>query len=255
MHLSSLMKRIYFLLYAPKDRKIRLQSFGLEAFFVTRNYQDLLTFETTFNKGDKDEENMLIHILDTLKPDDISYDIGANIGIFTVLMAKKVSQTGRVIAFEPETENYNALQNNIIINGLSNVTLEKVALGDRYDKANLYIKKRMGSGSISLIKSDDSDYCGTVNIVPGDSVIQKDNLPVPKVVKIDVEGFEYPVIKGMQKTLSNEKCKLVCCEIHSNLCPPEIKPQMILDLLLSMGFNKVKTYSRGKEIHAVCLKQ
>jgi len=255
LHISSLMKYVYFQLCAPKDRKINLRFYGIEAQFYVNNFEELRYVESVFEKGDKDEENMLAPLMDILQLGDVAYDVGANIGIHTIFMARKVNEKGRVIAFEPETTNYEALRKNIGLNGLNNITPVKVALGDKADTGNLYIKKRIGSGAVSLIESDESDFCEKVEIIPGDFLVQKDNLPIPKAVKIDVEGYEYPVIKGLQKTLSDKACQMVCCEIHSNLFPPGTEPQTILNLLKSIGFIRIEIFNRGGETHVLCYKQ
>jgi FkbM family methyltransferase len=255
LRISSLMKYIYYKLYSSNNKVKNLFFDGIEAEFYVNNFEEMRTFETIFEKGDKDEEDILSPLIDMLQPGDIAYDIGANLGIHTIFMAKKVGENGRVIAFEPETTNYEALRQNINLNGLNNITHVKVALGDKVDTGNLYMKKKVGHGAVSLIRSDESNFCEKIEILPGDFLIQDRNLPLPKAVKIDVEGYEYLVIKGLQKTLTNEICQLVCCEIHSNLYPPETKSQMILDLLKSIGFTRIETFNRGSEIHAICYKE
>lgn len=255
LHIGSLMKYISFQLCAPKDKKMDLYFNGIEGRFHVNNYEELRFIETIFEKGDKDEEDILTPFLEMLKPGDIAYDIGANIGIHTVFMAKKVGGNGKVVAFEPETTNYEALISNINLNGLNNITLVKVALGDKAETGNLYVKKRIGKGTVSLIESSESNFCEKVEVMPGDVLVQKDNLPIPKAAKIDVEGYEYPVIKGLQKTLSDKVCQMVCCEIHSNLFPGGTNPETILSLLKSLGFTRVATYNRGSEVHAICYKK
>ncbi len=130
-----------------------------------------------------------------------------------------------------------------------------MALGDRVESGSLYIKRRIGTGAVGLIKGEGSSFCQRVEIVPADYLVKSKKLPLPMAVKIDVEGYEYQVIKGLQKTLSQESCKLVCCEIHSHLLPLGVKFPMIIDLLKSLGFIHIKTYNRGSEIHAICHKK
>ncbi len=257
LHIGDILKYFYYQLYSPKRKIYNFLLHGITAQFYVNNFEELRYVESVFEKGDKDEENMLAPLMDMLQLGDVAYDIGANIGVHTIFMAKKVNEKGRVIAFEPETTNYEALRKNIGLNGLNknNITPVKVALGDKADTGNLYIKNRIGSGAVSLIESDESDFCEKVEIIPGDFLVQKDNLPIPKAVKIDVEGYEYPVIKGLQKTLSDKACQMVCCEIHSDLFPPGTEPRMILDLLKSAGFTRFETYNRGGEIHAICYKE
>jgi FkbM family methyltransferase len=170
-------------------------------------------------------------------------------------MAMKAGEKGRVIAFEPGNSAYEALRRNIGLNNLNNVKPIQVALGDQIDMGSLYNRPRIGIGATSLLRSSDSEFLQKVNISPGDYIVKDRKFPLPKAVKIDVEGFEYPVIKGLKDTLSNEICKLVCCEIHSILFPNDINCSMIIDLLKSLGFTNIITYIRGGEIHAICYKE
>lgn len=253
MHLASLMKSMHFFLSAPKDRKKTLSFGNIEIKLLVRNYEELRTIEAVFENGNIDESKIIEPILNMLQEGDTAFDIGANIGIHTILMAKKVGQNGKIIAFEPEDNNYEALLNNININNLRNILPVNTALGDTFDEGNLHIRKHIGTGAISLIKTDDSQSCQKVEIRPGDFLVQKLKLPIPKVIKIDVEGYEYPVLKGLSKTLSNEQCKLLCCEIHKTLYPFGTTKEDIVDFIKILGFRSINTYLRGGEIHIVAV--
>jgi hypothetical protein len=78
---------------------------------------------------------------------------------------------------------------------------------------------------------------------------------IPKVVKIDVEGYEYLVLKGLSETLSNKYCSLLCCEIHKVLYPAGIVQEDILELVQALGFEKIYTYLRGEELHIIAIRE
>lgn len=253
-NLGSLMKHVYYQIDCFKNRVKNVYFHGMKAQFFVKDFEELRIVETVFANGDRDESNILSPLLQMLQPGDTAYDIGANIGIHTIFMAKNVGEKGRVIAIEPENGSYRGLMQNIRLNGLNNVIPICVALGDRDSAGALYVMKKIGNDTASLIKSDESIFSQRIEIVRGDFLVQKRILPKPKAVKIDVEGYEYQVIKGLQKTLSTEICQLVCCEIHSHLSSSGANGSMILDLLKSLGFKKIESYNRGGEIHAICYK-
>jgi len=254
MHLSNIMKRIYFLLYAPRDRRKPLVFSNIEIEVLVRNYGELRTVEAVLENDAVDESKIIEPMLNILREGDVAFDIGANIGIHTMLMAKKAGVHGKVIAFEPEENNYETLLKNIRMNKMQNVLTVKTALGDTVEDGKLYVNKHVGIGAISLIESTDSDMCQMVEVRPGDYLVEKLNLPVPKVVKIDVEGFEYPVIKGLLKTLSDKNCELLCCEIHKTLYPSGTTKEAVIDLIRKLGFRSIDTYFRGGEIHVVAFR-
>jgi len=204
--------------------------------------------EGIFSKGFRDERSVLDCLIQAIQLGDIAYDIGANIGTHTIFMAKKVGRHGNVIAFEPNIQNYERLQLNIILNGLKNVDLKQIALGHVFREGMLYNK-----GVCSSLVASQKDSVGhKVKIEPGDHFVRSENLPLPKVVKIDVEGYEYAVIRGLRETLNNKICQMVCCEIHPVILPKGITPDDVIHLLKSLGFNRIETYPRGEIIHAFC---
>jgi len=102
---------------------------------------------------------MLAVLMDDLHPGDSAFDIGANLGIYSIFLANKVGPNGRIIAIEPESTNFSRLKNNIDLNKLSNIIPIRVALGNRKDIGGLYIKKNIGRGAISLIREEGAEYC------------------------------------------------------------------------------------------------
>ena len=247
------LKKFYYKLNCPKNiKKLRFQD--IHADFYAQNFYELRALETVFSNGGKFEERILEPLMETIHPGDVAYDIGASIGIHTIFMAKKVKNAGKIIAFEPENKTFKTLRKNIKLNNINNVKLIQKALGDQMEVRMLYNQPKVGIGASSLLKFNGGKDKHHVVVIPGDDIVKKEKLPLPRAVKIDVEGFEYPVIRGFKKTLLQKKCRLVCCEIHSTLYPETINSTKIFDLLHSYGFGKVKTHERGGEIHAIFYK-
>lgn len=132
-------------------------------------------------------------------------DVGAHIGYYTVLFANLVGSAGQVIACEPESAAQFYLRNNINSNSLNQVQFQPVALYDRlseYDvsgRGKLTIGSHGGGSEIRTVVFDD----------------QRDNWGISKVhlVKVDVEGAEWHVLRGMEKTILRDRPVLVI-EIH-----------------------------------------
>jgi len=254
LKLNQIMKNFYFIINTLGSKKKKVNFMGISANFQISNYYELKSFEKFSNASYSDERRMLGALLEFLNDGDVAYDVGANIGFYTLIMAKKVGVKGKIIAFEPDSENLIVLNKNVKINNLDNVRVINVALGDKIGEGSLYIKKKIGIGSISLIEGKYSNFRKTTKIIPGDYIVAGKNPPLPKAIKIDVEGYEYLVLKGLKKTLSSNHCRLVCCEIHPTLFTSGITKEDVLNLLNSYGFKEIKTYTRGSETHAVCYK-
>ena len=172
------------------------------------------------------EETKLIKSL--VKSNDVCLDIGANIGYFTVLMAK---QCKMVYAFEPEYTNFQLLAKNLMTNNINNVVgyNKAVSWKSGYDK--LYICDK-SHGMHRLYKSKHCNGHLEVATIRIDSLGLK-----PDFVKIDVEGFEHKVILGMIATLEEHHPTIVM-EFH----PPSIEesghhPRGIYDQLTVLGYD------------------
>lgn len=130
-----------------------------------------------------------------LRPGMTVYDIGANVGFYTLLSAVLVGPAGRVVSFEPVPRNLAFLRRHVQLNALKNVTIVDKALSDH-------------EGTISF---DEGPSHTMGKIAPGgslavamtalDSLREATDLPAPSLLKVDVEGAELLVLRGGERTL------------------------------------------------------
>ena len=178
------------------------------------------------------------------RPGMVAYDVGANVGIFACFMSTLVGEKGRVIAFEPETNNSHCLEATIKLNNLHNMHLEKKAVGRVTEMAQF--DGRGGAFSGRLV--DHGQYKTTNNVVSMEVVSLDDmvnqGFPPPDLIKIDVEGNELMVLEGMQQIFRTTP-PIVLCEIHSYLGDPSKK---VVDLLSQYDYEmfEVDSMAAGK---------
>lgn len=138
-----------------------------------------------------------------LKPGDIVFDVGANLGLLSLLTAKLVGPAGHIHAFEPNPELCRLFEATVLHNSLTNVTLHPFALGASEGSLNLHIPTS-NSGAASLIHTSRPDtYVRSVPVKRLDDVTFQEPILKIALLKIDVEGFELEVLKGAQRILEN----------------------------------------------------
>ncbi len=158
-------------------------------------------------------EPIVLGALQRLRPRDCFYDIGANIGLYTVLAARLVGAGGTIVAFEPEGANFARLQANARLNGLSQVVACPFALSDRTGPARLRLHSSMtGEGGHALVGGAEGDT--TVFCLPLDQVLETFGIRQPDHIKIDVEGHEEQVLAGMARVLASSSLRTVILEAH-----------------------------------------
>jgi len=150
---------------------------------------------------------------------DIFYDIGANVGFFTVLAARLVGPGGRVVAFEPLPANVAALRRNLALNGFANAVVVEAAAGVAGGTADLVPEEEptwarlAGMERGSDAPPDPSAGAVRVRVVSVDETVEAGAAPPPTLVKIDVEGAELDVVSGMARTLRTHRPTLLV-EMH-----------------------------------------
>lgn len=252
LHLAEILRRFYYWLNRPPGSLINIEVNGIKAKFYVRTPWELRSLESAGNLGH--EQHILELLINKVRPGDVIYDIGSNFGIYTILLARAVGSNGTVIAVEPERQSYEHLQDNLKLNALTNIRSFHLALGDSSGEAKLFLGQVTGASSLVKPWRKGERY-QVVKVIEGDLLVKRENLPLPHLIKIDVEGAEYAIICGFKRTLMNPVCKLVCCEIHPQLLPKDIKPKKIFELLKSFGFDRIDIYHRGTtEYHILAQK-
>ena len=181
--------------------------------------------------------------------DDVVLDVGANIGVIATIVAGARKPGVHVDAVEPEPTNARALRANVEANALSNVTVHGVALGETTERRVLRVSGESGTGSHSLLRSAEADSREIeVDVVRGEEFVQSTGR-IPGVVKIDVEGAELAVVRGLASVLRAGETHDVFIEIHPGLLPDGASPEAVRGSLREAGFRLAWTARRGDEIH------
>ncbi|MGB9960225.1 MAG: FkbM family methyltransferase [Candidatus Bathyarchaeales archaeon] len=147
-----------------------------------------------------------------LKKGDVVLDIGSNIGYYVLIEAGLVGKEGLVYAVEPVEENARWLGANIALNGYKNVKIFNIAFGDYNGKISINIAE--ASNLSSVTKNSGVKYLRKDEVevrTVDDFLADKRN---PKLIRMDVEGYEYEILKGMRQTLERVKPLSVFVELH-----------------------------------------
>ena len=162
------------------------------------------------------EKPLLFFLRDTLNalktetPKAIFMDIGANVGHHSIFLSKFASQ---VLAFEPYPKVNMQFKQQIAHNNISNIQIFETGLSDRRETLNYYAptgnNEGIGSFDESSIGKGNTSY-GKLELQEGDQVMASDSWKNIKLIKIDVEGFEKKVIKGLTRTIEEERPVIVC---------------------------------------------
>jgi len=152
-------------------------------------------------------------LADVLHPGGVFFDVGANVGFFAMLAARIVGPTGRAVAFEPVPANVEQVRANARRNRLDNVTVLELAAGAIEGSATLSLAAHPGGAALASVATV-PDPIGSIVVAVAsvDGLLAAGRVPPPDVVKIDVEGAEEEVLRGMATTLREHR-PVVLCEI------------------------------------------
>ena len=186
-----------------------------------------------------------------VKKGDIVLDLGANIGYYTLILARLVGEEGRVFAFEPDPANFSWLEKNVEINGYKNVVLIPKAVSNETGKIRLYLNKGSrvdqriydshdGRQSIEIeaIRLDDyfKDYDGKIDFI-----------------KMDVQGAEGKALLGMTELLKNNNVKMLMEFWPRALKNSGVEPEECLKLLTGSDLRLFEIFGRKKKVKPVSI--
>ena len=208
--------------------------------FVTTARQSVKRARTLLTK-----EPLTVPWIETMKPDEVYVDIGANVGTYAIYAGVVGA---RVFAFEPEALNYAELNKNIFVNDLhGRVTAYCMAITDQQDVSVLHLSTFTFAASHHdfaenwwksdreiggrLVERDKRLQQGCVSYSL-DELVARQVLPPPNHIKIDVDGFENKVVRGAANTLQRPELKTILLEVDFKI-PESLR---IVDHLRSQGW-------------------
>lgn len=206
----------------PSETHIEVD--GISATFDTQPDPQL-----TFRHDLRAERPVINQLINDIQSDDIFFDIGANIGLFSSFVGKQLSSEGEIVAFDPNPSALPKLYQNLGRN-CEDYDVYAIGLGE------LTTFGRMSPEfSTAAHISEASGIC--IRVERLDSLISDDVIPTPTAVKIDVEGAELRVLEGFGESLSD--VELMYIEAHSAKGGSSQTTQDAVNNLLSPHFDKI----------------
>jgi FkbM family methyltransferase len=149
-------------------------------------------------EGSYESENQRL-FLEHVRPGSVVFDIGANAGFFTLLASRLAGSDGLVVAFEPFPAALAHLRRHLELNGVENVRVVAAAVSDAPGSARFHAHAQITMGRL-----DDAGELA-VDVVRLDDLCTDGTLPVPDVLKVDVEGAELQVLRGAETILRTRR--------------------------------------------------
>lgn len=178
-------------------------------------------------------------------------DIGANIGIISLKIAQKVSESGNVFSFEPGKINSGFAINNFKLNKSTNIQLIQKGLGSEKATGHLCNVNPINRGMSRILDNDPSaNEKEVIEIDTLDNSMEKYSIPAPNLIKIDVEGFELKVLKGACNTLVKHKPILFIELDDNNLHEQNSSAKELVQFLIKLDY-KIKNAATGVEINEI----
>lgn len=188
--------------------RVALDDRGHRSVFVCETWHDVSRVASLWVK----EPGTMAWIDAEVRPGDVFHDIGANIGIYAIAAAHRVGADGRVVAFEPHKVNATALLRNVTESGLADrVEVVATAVSDRSGLARFHYKSLKSASTASQLghtrrAGGEGEFDPVVTeLVPAvviDELVAAGRIPPPSLVKIDVDGNELEILRGMEKVLT-----------------------------------------------------
>lgn len=177
-------------------------------------------------------------------PGDTCYDIGANLGLWSLRMAEKVGPSGRVVAFEPVPDTARRLIENAALSFAGNIVVETIALGREEGPATIYLPGDIGRAALAAEGPKDARISVTQKRL--DDVWAAQGYPRVKYVKLDVEGAEPWVLEGGSHFFRT--CQpVISCEVNpGKLANLRFEVPELLDRLRELGYRPYKWMDKSE---------
>ena len=159
-------------------------------------------------------------------------DVGANIGLMSLHAAHSLKGKGKVVAFEPVQFFYDKLNSNIQLNSFKNIQTIKKGAGSVAVKVPIYLDG--GCPSVIATFRDEKGTTEMIDIEPLDDIVSSENISNIDFIKIDVEGFEFDVLKGARKTIADYK-PVLCIEYIKKISDDSFNAKVLTEYLKELN--------------------
>ncbi|HKE60386.1 MAG TPA: FkbM family methyltransferase [Pyrinomonadaceae bacterium] len=213
------------------DRDVTVESLGnqLLVFSPRKNFIGSALYRTGVW-----EPAVTAAIAELTRPGMVALDVGADIGYYTLQLSRLVGPTGQVVAFEPIPKARERLEHNISTNGCLNIVVSELALGNQ--DGTVYLEDPFKKSRLNLNKTTAGDEDIKVTICRLDDLAGDLKLTSVDLVKIDVEGAEHEVLRGMEQTLRRFRPLLVI-EVHHQFLPQfGSSAEALLEWIAGLGY-------------------
>ena len=181
----------------------------------------------------------------SIRAGDVFYDIGANVGAYSLIAAKATNNGARIFAFEPMAASFHDLFRNILLNDCSTSVIPlPIALWSDNGTLTLTTDSRVAGAArhrISPKPPVEADAKTTVVGVRLDDLVERFGLPAPTHAKIDTDGYELEVLRGAERTLTRPEWRSIIVEFDRGETP---RNQAIKTLLVDAGFDAGHQHER-----------
>lgn len=189
-------------------------------------------------------------VRDFLSDGDVFFDVGANIGVYTLLASRLVGSGGQVHSFEPMTDAFDLLKENVNNDRCLNVTLNQAAVGDEDGEASLYVNAQNALSSLGNTQRGQFLKPKKVRLLKLDSYAESSGILVIDFLKIDVEGFEGHVLRGTEVLLSSSPNPVVLSELaQKNFEPLGFSVSEVLSWMRKHGFEVYMVENQTPKLH------
>ncbi len=167
----------------------------------------------------------------------VCVDVGANIGLHTLTLSRRVGPGGRVIAFEPEEHNYRLLSENLRLNGVNNVDARRMAVGDRAGSVRMALNP-FNYGDHRVARDGETGAGQEVPLTSLDAALEEVPAGQVGLVKMDVQGYEHRVLEGMRRTVERNPELVLLLEVFPEaLREAGSSASRLVRALVELGFD------------------
>jgi FkbM family methyltransferase len=222
------------LLHPPGGRQLAMARLG-DGLAIWVNLCEMVGGDLYYGIGFEPIEVKIVREL--VRPGDVFFDVGANIGFYSVIASRLVGCAGAVHAFEPIRSIYDQLLRNLSLNCADNVRANHIAVAERCDELDLFVNRESALTSLGRTARGQVVSVERVSSISLDEYADQHEVASLNFLKIDVEGFEGHVLRGGNRLIERSNELTVLCELaEKNFKPLNLSVDDVIAWVREHGY-------------------